>query len=98
MTLSNQANSKLKEKNLPWHAEQPQRLEGFPRQQQQQKQEEEVVPQERQQVKQHLGRGVVHRLSWSKRRKNQDSALAAKLDKFTLTRVYLYTESYSQRG
>ena len=68
--------------------------EGFRRQQQQQ-QEEEEAPRERQQVKQQLGRGVVHRPSWSKRRKNQDSALAAKLDKFAFTRVYLYTENYS---
>jgi len=44
------------------------------------------------------GAGGVHLPSRSKRQKNQDSALAAKLDKFTFTRVYLYTESYSQRG
>ena len=44
------------------------------------------------------GGRVVHRPSWSKRRKNQDSALAAKLDKFAFTRVYLNTERYSQKG
>ena len=53
-----------------------------------QQQQEEEAPQERQQVKQQLGWEVVHQPSWSKRCKNQDSALAGQIHLYMCLFIY----------